>query len=633
MKRKIYILVSIFFTFILAFAQNISIEISPTIWDIYTIYYGDSVSMDTFDVIKIVNIDTLPVDLSIGITSITPGWIPGMDVGINTFVLRAEFTSTSSPPSDFSPIQDYLNSYIVPATDERFGPDGYNISPNDTQFLYFQFISPIGGFLYYDTSYTICADIHATYHLPPEDTSAADTTVSVCVSGNILYNPSHWEAPGIEIESTYCGADSGFIQIKSLIPIAFRDTAEVQFYMLYRTQWAPFTWDDLNIIPPYSDSMWIIDPIEDWDTHIDPDPAYRWYTFTSTRDEFSDTVWNREDIWGIEHCTKGVCDPNVNWYYVCVATDSTPMPYRFSWEPSRPVGEFDQWIVNGGAGTINIISYAVSIDINGADTFAQKIPNCVCLAEWDAESQDTITLAKKVGGSWVSYGTVEVGRAYIAYVDSSAPDSVLFSLYKPGYIPYDTDVCPDEQWCFLDEPSDSTGFDIFAVPYQEYNTLLGIYGSFPIPARLLGDDMPPDLNITQIALWNPETQSADIIAYDSSGLWVGDKSVYPGEALMVCFGGNCGNLKINEYFVPQEVEISVSPNPFNSSCKITINGVDGAIYDLQGNMVYKFPIRSTSDARRIIIWHPDKTITSGIYFVRATINNGRIMTKQIVYLK
>ncbi len=107
---------------------------------------------------------------------------------------------------------------------------------------------------------------------------------------------------------------------------------------------------------------------------------------------------------------------------------------------------------------------------------------------------------------------------------------------------------------------------------------------------------------------------------------------------------------------PQNFNISVSPNPFNSSCEITLSGVnkgacslvDGTveIYDLRGNVVATpypagagfVPLNKGDRNRALgrfqgVIWTPDKSIASGIYLVRARMNNGRIMTKRVVYLK
>ena len=63
------------------------------------------------------------------------------------------------------------------------------------------------------------------------------------------------------------------------------------------------------------------------------------------------------------------------------------------------------------------------------------------------------------------------------------------------------------------------------------------------------------------------------------------------------------------------------------------------IYDLQGNVVGAMPASTdiaadaeTGDAHTFI-WTPDKSVPSGIYLVKARMENGQEITKRIIYLK
>ncbi len=112
--------------------------------------------------------------------------------------------------------------------------------------------------------------------------------------------------------------------------------------------------------------------------------------------------------------------------------------------------------------------------------------------------------------------------------------------------------------------------------------------------------------------------------------------------------------------------IQISPNPFNSSCQIQVPvGAQIEIYDLRGNIIFSpftptcgqgvSPAKGHKDVssqfvhwgkmfegqRGVFVWHPDETIPSGAYFVKATIYEQegtsvhRMQTamKRIVYLK
>jgi hypothetical protein len=114
---------------------------------------------------------------------------------------------------------------------------------------------------------------------------------------------------------------------------------------------------------------------------------------------------------------------------------------------------------------------------------------------------------------------------------------------------------------------------------------------------------------------------------------------------------------------PISFELTISPNPFNSSCAIaTPVCATIEIFDLQGKLVWNKPSDSdnigatslfkggkpeevplnkgdvakrqgvSASAQGVIIWQPDETISSGVYLVRATTDEWQI-TKRVVYLK
>jgi len=101
--------------------------------------------------------------------------------------------------------------------------------------------------------------------------------------------------------------------------------------------------------------------------------------------------------------------------------------------------------------------------------------------------------------------------------------------------------------------------------------------------------------------------------------------------------------------LPQTLIVSISPNPFNDACRITLrNGrvrpTTIEIFDLQGNVVAgngerfaksdkQRPITDNRTQRTEFIWTPDESISSGIYLVRAITEDGSTETKRIVYLR
>ena len=115
----------------------------------------------------------------------------------------------------------------------------------------------------------------------------------------------------------------------------------------------------------------------------------------------------------------------------------------------------------------------------------------------------------------------------------------------------------------------------------------------------------------------------------------------------------------NKPQMPNSFAIDVYPNPFNSSCKITVNvGANGVlptieIYNIRGNIVYDsrrrgLPTsiipktfddsslenrhRGMSHTNYQFIWTPDASISSGIYLIRASMGRETIVRK-VLYIR
>lgn len=71
---------------------------------------------------------------------------------------------------------------------------------------------------------------------------------------------------------------------------------------------------------------------------------------------------------------------------------------------------------------------------------------------------------------------------------------------------------------------------------------------------------------------------------------------------------------IEENSVPKMMELTVFPNPFNSSCRISVpSGIDEiTIYDMGGRIIDRLDIPVE---KRIVEWNPVIDLPSGIYFI------------------
>ena len=91
---------------------------------------------------------------------------------------------------------------------------------------------------------------------------------------------------------------------------------------------------------------------------------------------------------------------------------------------------------------------------------------------------------------------------------------------------------------------------------------------------------------------------------------------------------------VEKRILPLEILHKVYPNPFNASVTISVlEGMGIEIFDLRGNVVaVSSELLAVGADNREFIWHPDESISSGIYLVRASLM-GQTSTKRIVYLK
>jgi|GEM_PF-3359795 len=99
---------------------------------------------------------------------------------------------------------------------------------------------------------------------------------------------------------------------------------------------------------------------------------------------------------------------------------------------------------------------------------------------------------------------------------------------------------------------------------------------------------------------------------------------------------------IDEEKLPEDIELSVWPNPFNGACRIAApEETEVEIFDINGRIVgaaymphvtQTARTRSTTPTVRELKWSPDEKLPSGIYLVRARFG-GKEKIKRVIYLK
>jgi len=108
----------------------------------------------------------------------------------------------------------------------------------------------------------------------------------------------------------------------------------------------------------------------------------------------------------------------------------------------------------------------------------------------------------------------------------------------------------------------------------------------------------------------------------------------------------CGGMDVEETSLPEMSSLSIFPNPFNASVAISAPGAERIeIFDLNGRRIADAePVEAGAggfitgssphlQARGTIVWRPDESITSGVYFIRARYADGTSAEQRAVFMK
>jgi len=158
--------------------------------------------------------------------------------------------------------------------------------------------------------------------------------------------------------------------------------------------------------------------------------------------------------------------------------------------------------------------------------------------------------------------------------------------------------------------------------------------------------------------WFPGSGGWEFLQYGSQHISFGpDSTIYLTDYHAACYileSFKRDPFTIPESNIPEPTTFSISthPNPFNSAIRIEINDFRGVganksvgdikIYDISGRLVTNLPVPSMGNCGKdevhvegptSLVWHPDKSLGSGIYLIRAKWDKGTPTTKRVVYIK
>ena len=132
---------------------------NPAVWDLDTLDRIYTRTMYPYEVIRLTNTGTIPIDFGLQTIEDFTSWTAGYGSAYNRYVLRAEFDQNIMPPESFVPSLDYVKNTLFWSTSIIFGPMGYNVSASEWLNIWLQFITPTSTFDY--TRQTIILQVWA----------------------------------------------------------------------------------------------------------------------------------------------------------------------------------------------------------------------------------------------------------------------------------------------------------------------------------------------------------------------------------------------------------------------------------------------------------------------------------------
>lgn len=126
-----------------AMLPTICFEIDHDTWELDTIDVLETVTMEDEDGFIITNCGNCHLGFGLRIVSSAPLlWEHGYIADINKYVMRAQFTEEAIAPDTYDIVRDYIKDVINWASDDNFGPGGYDFAYSEPHHLFLQFQGP-----------------------------------------------------------------------------------------------------------------------------------------------------------------------------------------------------------------------------------------------------------------------------------------------------------------------------------------------------------------------------------------------------------------------------------------------------------------------------------------------------------
>ena len=264
--------------------------------------------------------------------------------------------------------------------------------------------------------------------------------------------------------------------------------------------------------------------------------------------------------------------------------------------------------------------------------------SCACFGQWEVElvpsivSDDYVLLTEPIDDNFTIFGTAVGASDGFDLVDIAIPPYPPGSSYIDNYFRVESTLVSRLSRDFRSVDADTIYWDYYFI-YRGVGTVESYNISWD-PDDLPAGDFRIGMNCDTIDVLhrtsdNEKEYNVDwdeaIVMTDESLLSIGfvENFIYHPVIRYVRSVG-----EISEADFPDELALSVYPNPFNAAVEITApKGSSITIHDVTGKKIADFGVVENS-----ITWSPAEEISTGIYFVRSV--DGDVSTcRRMVYLK
>ncbi|GEM_PF-1571749 len=299
-------------------------------------------------------------------------------------------------------------------------------------------------------------------------------------------------------------------------------------------------------------------------------------------------------------------------------------------------------------------------DADGVDTLSAELTvNGVTYAASDEELTVTgDSLIFRPSTPWAD-GTVTAVITYVADTLGNVSSDIgrSFSFFVDKTPPMLTFREPDSADILDEAPSGlAVSFYDSGCGWNDTTWLVLVNGDSIAPdyacVNVYGDTVLCNLFSCGITIYSGDTATVEFAVWDVPDIGPPNRRTYEWWFMLVS--------GIGEKNLPEEIGLSVWPNPFNSALNIALRGVGATerspgqiaveIFDINGRSVYAPspsvplpkgeggqvllpPGEGGSKSRmRAFTWQPDESLSSGVYLIRARVGD-KSVTKKILYLK